>query len=108
MNRLLLTALSAAAAALAAASASSQQINHYVATPATAPGKVHLVTRGTPWFVRGDSVVAPKAPETDAKVCAMVAARIGTLTAFSAGGAPFAAADLATCNAAAPTKTAAN
>lgn len=89
------------AAVLSPAAASAQTINYYAATPVSAPTKARLVTRGTPWFVRGASVVAPKAPETNAKVCAMVAAKLGTLTSFSAAGQVFADADLATCNAAA-------
>lgn len=95
MNRMLL-----AAAALVPAVASAQAINYYVATPVTQPGKARLVTRGTPWFTRGTSVVAPRAPETPTKVCAMVAAKVGPLAAFSAGGTVFADADLAACNAA--------
>ena len=97
----LLPLLVLATAALEPAAASAQQMNYYAATPTAAPTKARIVTRGTPWFVRGTSVVAPKAPETNAKVCAMVAAKVGTLSAFSAGGQAFAGADLATCNAAA-------
>ncbi len=97
----ILSLLALTAAAVVPAAASAQQMNYYAATPVAAPAKARIVTRGTPWFTRGASVVAPKAPESAAKVCAMVAAKVGTLSAFSAGGQAFADADLATCNAAA-------
>lgn len=101
MNRLLLAIVSTVAAT-APVSVSAQAINHYVATPAAQPGKARLVTRGTPWFVRGASIVAPRAPETPSKVCAMVASKVGPLTAFSVAGTAFDTTDLAACNAAAP------
>ncbi len=101
MTRILSLLALTAAAVVPAAAASAQQMNYYAATPVAAPAKARIVTRGTPWFTRGASVVAPKAPESAAKVCAMVAAKVGTLSAFSAGGQAFADADLSTCNAAA-------
>lgn len=93
------------AAMIQPSSALAQQTGYYVATPATVTKANRLTTRGTPWFARDTDLIAPRAPEKPAKVCSMLAGKVGPLLAFRADGQPFDADALATCNAAAPPPT---
>jgi len=70
----------------------------YVATAAQAPEEASFVTRTTIWSCNGTTCTAAKAPERPAFVCERIADEVGTLTAFSAGGAAFDAEALAKCN----------
>ena len=84
---------------LAAASAGAAPTGYYIATPAAAPAKASLMTRDTPWRLEGATYVADRAPERAEVLCQLVAARVGQLGAFSAGGTAFDADKLAACNA---------
>ena len=104
MTRLLIAA--ASAALLLPAAASAQSLGYYVATPAEGTKPAKAMTRGTAWFVRDGRMVAARAPQTPAKVCEMVARKVGRLQSFTVAGRTFGADELTGCNAAAPTNTA--
>lgn len=101
--------LIAAAAFVQPTFVSAQALGHYVATPAD-PGKVAKIkTRGTDWFPREGRLLAVRAPETPAKLCQLVAKKVGPLAGFAVGGRAFGTDALSACNAAAPaTAVAAN
>ncbi len=100
MLRAVISAIVASAATLAAAGVQAQPAGaYYVATPAAAPTKARLITRSTAWHVENGALVAARAPERDAILCQLLARDVGGLTAFSAGGKTFDAAQLGACNA---------
>jgi hypothetical protein len=72
---------------------------YYVAVPAAQPAKLTLMTRSTPWTLRGDAYHAARAPERDAVLCQLVAKDAGALSAFSVAGRAYDADELARCNA---------
>ena len=82
-----------------AAGAHATPAGYYAATPVTAPAKPSLLTRDTPWRLQGATYVADRAPERAEILCQLIAARVGPLSGFSAGGATFNADKLARCNA---------
>ena len=100
MNRFYAVAAAAAATLALTPAASFAQTGrgYYAATPATAPAKASLVTRSTIWKCDAGICTAGKANARDPIVCELVAREVGTLTAFSAGGAAFDAEALAKCN----------
>lgn len=71
---------------------------YYTATPAAAPVKTSLITHDTVWKFRDGAFNASKAPEREMVLCQLVAQRVGKLSAFTVGGAPFDEASLAKCN----------
>ncbi len=100
MLRAVISAIVASAATLAAAGVQAQSTGaYYVATPAAAPAKARLITRSTAWHVQNGALVASRAPERDAILCQLLARDVGGLTAFTAGGKTFDAAQLNACNA---------
>lgn len=91
---------SALAAALVVGAAAAQaQTGYYVAVPAQQPTRTALVTRETPWTLRGNAYVANRAPERDAALCDAVARSTGALTSFTVTGKAYDADQLAKCNA---------
>ena len=107
MLRTVLSAIIASAATLAAAGVSAQPATgYYVATPVAAPAKARFITRATPWQLQDGTYVAARAPERDAILCQLVVRDIGALSAFSARGKAFDAAQLEKCNGKAATVTA--
>ena len=90
--------LIAAAAVVQPATLSAQSLGHYVATPADPAKVAKIKTRGTDWFPRDGRLLAVRAPETPAKLCQMVAKKVGPLAGFAVGGRAFDADALATCN----------
>ena len=101
MNRFYAVAAAAAATLAltpAASFAQSPARGYYAATPAAAPSKATLVTRSTVWKCGEGVCVAKQANARDNIVCELVVREVGTLTAFSAGGAAFDEAALAKCN----------
>ena len=72
---------------------------YYVAVPAAQPVKPALMTRATPWSLKGNAYVAARAPERDAVLCQLVAHNAGQLTSFTVGGKAYDADALAKCNA---------
>lgn len=98
MLRFFLAGAALFAGAALAAPAVAQPGDYYVATPATAPTKARVITRSIAWHVKGDAYVAARGAERDAILCQLIVRDAGALTAFSAGGKPFDAAQLARCN----------
>ena len=90
--------LIAAAAVVQPATLSAQALGHYVATPADPAKVAKIKTRGTDWFPRDGRLLAVRAPETPAKLCQMVAKKVGPLAGFTVGGRAFGADALAACN----------
>ena len=72
---------------------------YYVAVPAAQPARATLITRATPWSLKGNAYVAARAPERDGVLCELVAKRTGQLSAFTVAGKAFDADQLAKCNA---------
>ena len=72
---------------------------YYVAVPTTQPTHAALMTRATPWSLRGNAYVAARAPERDQVLCELVAKNTGALASFSVAGKAFDADALAKCNA---------
>ncbi|MEH3045814.1 CC_3452 family protein [Sphingomonas adhaesiva] len=100
MFRAVITAIVASAATLAAAGVQAQPTNaYYVATPVAQPAKARLITRSTAWQLKDGAFVAARAAERDTILCQLLARDVGGLSAFSAGGKTFDAAQLDTCNA---------
>ena len=91
--------LAAVALLVTAAGAGAAPAGYYAATPATPPARSSLITHDTPWRLQGATYVADRAPERAEMLCQLVAARVGQLSAFSAGGTAFDADKLAKCNA---------
>ena len=81
-----------------AQSAAASPGAYYVAVPAAQPGKTTLITRSTPWALRGNAYVAARAPERDTVLCQLVAKNTGALASFAAGGKTYDADQLAKCN----------
>ena len=81
-----------------AADARSATAAYYVAVPAVQPAKSVLITRSTPWALRGEAYVAARAPERDAVLCQLVAKNTGALASFTVGGKTYDADQLAKCN----------
>lgn len=99
MIRSITKSVLASAALLAAAGVSAQPNGAYVATPAAAPSKTVLMTRDTAWQVRDGAYVTSNAPMREMAACQLVARSVGALTAFTANGQSFDAAQLDACNA---------
>lgn len=72
---------------------------YYVAVPAAQPVKPLLMTRATPWSLKGNAYVAARAPERDAVLCQLVARNAGQLTSFTVAGKAYDADALTKCNA---------
>ncbi|MCP3729764.1 hypothetical protein M9978_04910 [Sphingomonas sp. MG17] len=85
--------------ALAPAAAVAQSSGYYAATALEAPKKASFVTQNTIWKCKDGVCVAPRSPSQDKVMCERAVDRIGTLSAFSVGGAAFDAATLEACNA---------
>lgn len=100
MIRLPLIAAISTSALLALATPATAQApaGYYVATPVAAPAKPRLMTRMTPWTLRGPAYVAAKSPERPGILCELVAREAGTLSSFVANGTPLAEDALAKCN----------
>ncbi|ODP37228.1 CC_3452 family protein [Sphingomonas turrisvirgatae] len=94
-----LTATALSLAALTPAAALAQSGGYYAATAAVAPKKASFVTANTVWKCNDGVCTAPKTPTQDKVMCERAAARIGALSAFSAGSTAFDAAALEACNA---------
>lgn len=71
----------------------------YTAVPVSQPTRTELMTRSTPWSLRGNTYVANRANERDTILCELVAKNAGELASFTAGGKAFDTAALAKCNA---------
>ena len=71
---------------------------YYAAVPAKQPTRTTLVTRETPWSLKGDAYVAARAPERDATLCDALARSAGVLSSFTVAGKPYDADALAKCN----------
>lgn len=84
---------------IGATTANAQTPGYYTAVPAQAPTRATLVTRETPWTLRGNAYVAARAPERDATLCAAVARSAGQLSSFTVAGKAYDADRLAKCNA---------
>ena len=101
-NAVHLAALAAAAlvgTGLVATTAHAQSGAYYVAVPAAQPSRPELMTRATPWTLRGTAYVAARAPERDAVLCDLVARNTGALSSFTVAGKAYGADQLAKCNA---------
>ncbi|HWK36542.1 CC_3452 family protein [Sphingomonas sp.] len=101
MIRIVSTAAAAAASLMlfAAVPATAQGNAYYSATAASGQlKKASLVTRNTIWKCSDTVCTAGKAPDRDTTVCAMVAQRIGQLSAFTANGTAFTGEALEKCN----------
>jgi hypothetical protein len=96
---LTLTAAALVGSTLIAGTARAQTPGYYVAVPAAQPAKPTLMTRETPWSLRGNAYVAARAPERDAVLCQLVAKKTGALAAFTVAGNAYDADQLAKCNA---------
>ena len=72
---------------------------YYVAVPAAQPTKATMMTRATPWSLRGNAYVAARAPERDTVLCELVARNTGQLSTFTVAGKAYDADQLAKCNA---------
>ena len=82
-----------------AQSASTAPAGYYVAVPAVQPTRATLVTRETPWSLKGNAYVANRAPERDTALCAAVARSTGALSSFTVAGRAYDADQLTKCNA---------
>lgn len=71
---------------------------HYTAKPVAAPTKASVITKNTIWRCADGVCAAPKAGSRPEIMCALVAQRVGQLSAFTVAGAPFDAAKLDRCN----------
>lgn len=78
--------------------AHAQSTGYYIAVPATPPTRTSLVTRETPWSLKGNAYVAARAPERDATLCAAVARSTGALSSFTVAGKAYDMDQLAKCN----------
>ena len=90
---------SAMVGATAAHAQNQTASSYYVATPAQQPTRTSLITRETPWALKGNAYVAARAPERDATLCDAVARSSGALTSFTVAGQAYDAGQLAKCNA---------
>lgn len=98
MNRF--TPIAAAALALlGAVPAVAQGGAFFTATPSEAPKKASVITRSTLWKCTDGVCSAKKSADRPQVMCELVVQRVGTLTAFTAGGEAFDADQLAKCNA---------
>ena len=97
MTRLPLILVAAATAVMPAA-VPAQSLGHYVATPAQPAKVAKVTTRGTTWFPRGERLLAARAAETPAKLCQLVAKKVGPLAGFAVEGRAFDQAALDDCN----------
>jgi len=100
MIRTVLLAVTAAAGVSAAQAAPRGA--YYVATPEAATDRPAVMTRATSWTLRDGQYIAARAPERDAVQCELAVRGLGRLSAFSAGGTTFDAAQLDKCNRRAP------
>ena len=89
----------AAFAILGAVPAVAQGSAFFSATPTEAPKKTSVITRSTLWKCTDGVCSAKKSADRPQIVCELVVQRVGTLSAFTAGGAAFDAEQLAKCNA---------
>lgn len=99
MKLFVLAAAGAALFASATTSAIAQDSAYYRATVAGKVNKAMMVTRDTVWRCTDGTCVAGKSTMRDAVACELVVQRAGALTAFSANGTEFDAAQLEKCNA---------
>ncbi|WP_375428017.1 hypothetical protein [uncultured Sphingomonas sp.] len=101
MNRLSILAASIAATLTLVVGATDARAQgaYYIAVPEGRTGKASLITRSTPWTLRGDAYVANRAPEREIVLCQLLARNIGKLRSFSAGGMSLGDAALEKCNA---------
>lgn len=79
--------------------AHAQSAGYYVAVPAAQPTRTSMMTRETPWALKGNAYVAARAPERDTVLCDAVARNTGALTSFTVAGKAYDADQLAKCNA---------
>lgn len=86
-------------AGTADAQSSNTPAGYYVAVPAAQPAKSTLMTRETPWSLRGNAYVAARAPERDTVLCQLVVKKTGALASFTVAGKAYEADQLAKCNA---------
>lgn len=100
MNRLSIIAASVAASLtlVVGATDARAQGSYYVAVPEAQADKTSLITRSTPWQLRGNAYVANRAPERELVLCQLLAKDVGKLRSFSAGGAALDEAALGKCN----------
>jgi hypothetical protein len=95
MTRFFALALSLAIAAPAAAAT-------YAGKPAAPAGEAKFIGRDIIWTLAGDAYQGSTDESRPLVLCQSLAKRAGRLESFSVNGRPFADADLAKCNAAAP------
>lgn len=95
----LAAALVVGATMIGGTAAHAQSGAYYVAVPAAQPTRTSMMTRETPWALKGNAYVAARAPERDAVLCDAVARSAGALTSFTVGGKAYDADQLAKCNA---------
>lgn len=92
-------ALAASLTLVAGAAEATAQEAYYVAVPEAQASKPNLITRSTPWQLRGNAYLANRAPERELVLCQLLARSVGRLQSFSAGGAALDGAALEKCNA---------
>lgn len=102
MVRIVSASFAATCSLLLLASASTShaaQASGYLATAAKAPAKNSFIVRDRLWKCDDAGTCAgPKSTGNQNTACALVAQRLGTLTAFHVEGQPFDEAALAKCN----------
>ena len=100
MNRLpiIAAAIASSLTLVVGATDAHAQGAYYVAVPEAQAGKTSLITRSTPWQLRGNAYVANRAPEREVVLCQLLARSVGKLQSFSAGGAALDGAALEKCN----------
>ncbi len=96
---ILAASLAATLTLVVGASDARAQGAYYVAVPEAQAGKASLITRSTPWQLRGNAYVANRAPEREVVLCQLLARNVGRLRSFSAGGAALDGSALDKCNA---------
>lgn len=96
---ILAAALAASLTLVVGATDATAQGAYYVAVPEAQASKPTLITRSTPWQLRGNAYVANRAPERELVLCQLLARNVGRLQSFSAGGSALDGAALEKCNA---------
>ncbi len=89
----------AAATLFGTAAAAAPTGSVYVAVPTAPSTKTTFITRSTVWHAQDGGFVAGQAPERPAVLCELVVRQVGGLASFSVAGTPYAADQLAKCNA---------
>ena len=95
---LLAASIAASLTLVVGATDADAQGAYYVAVPEAQAAKPNLITRSTPWQLRGNAYVANRAPEREVVLCQLLARSVGRLQSFSAGGAALDGAALEKCN----------